>query len=215
MTKKELKKYKEEIKQEQDEQGATLPLPSKKHKGLKIALSVILGIIILFTLGFCGLINWLTTDDTDSVNSDYRVEGNTMIDGDYEIEIKNYKVYAKNNPNNTDGNGKHPIIVFFYEVRNISDTETTIDASYEWLQVIVPIQDTREDIVYNLSEGDNDEYYSGDMSFEKNPEQKIKKGGNARGIGWYSLDNSTTPVELRHWLDENVKMTFEIKDEIK
>lgn len=211
MTKKEEKKLKQEILQEQSKLG--IP-PKKKHTGLKIVLSIFLGICVLFTLSFCSLINFLTVD-TEDVNLNYKVNGNVLTDGDYEIEIKDYKVYDKNNPNNTDGEGQKPIIVFFYEVRNISDDEAIYDATQLWIQDMIPIQDNKSDTVNELTNNDSDEYYSGDFSFEKNPEESIKKGGSARGIFWYALDDSVTPVELRYWLDENVKMTFEIKNKLK
>lgn len=158
----------------------------------------------------------LTVDiDTEDVNTDYRVEGNVIYDGDYEIEIMDYKVYDKDNPNNSDGEGEKPIIVFFYEVRNISDEEGVMDANYEFVQVLTPIQDNNRETLNDLSQNMDDTYYSGDYSFEKNPEEAIKMGGSARSITTYSLDDTTTPVELRHWLDENVKMTFDIKDKME
>lgn len=126
-----------------------------------------------------------TSESSDNAAGSF--VNNVFENSDVKIEITDYKVIPVGEVGNEYG--EKPVIAFWYNVTNISGTET--DPNSAWIFNLKAIQDNDPNAINELEVG-----LLPDDAFLDSQTQTIKQGGTVANAVAYELDDTTTPVIL-------------------
>lgn len=126
-----------------------------------------------------------TSESSDNAAGSFA--NNVFENSDVKIEITDYKVIPVGEVGNEYG--EKPVIAFWYNVTNISGTET--DPNSAWIFNLKAIQDNDPNAINELEVG-----LLPDDAFLDSQTQTIKQGGTVANAVAYELDDTTTPVIL-------------------